>query len=209
MKFFETLEASIRRLENRTIPADRQELLKPLGQYLYERYVSDRLPRLNFICTHNSRRSQLAQTWAYTAAQWYGLEVESYSGGVEETAFNQNAIKALQTNGFIVHINNDTSPNPTCFIKLNQSLKPLVTFSKLFDHENNPKSDFVAVMTCSEADENCPFIPGAVLRLPLRYDDPKVFDNTPQQDTQYLERSEQIGAELLWVFRDVKDKLDR
>jgi arsenate reductase len=49
-------------------------------------------------------------------------------------------------------------------------------FSKKYDDEFNPKSEFAAIMTCSQADGGCPFIAGAEKRIPITYEDP--FDNT-------------------------------
>jgi len=61
-------------------------------------------------------------------------------------------------------------------------------------------------MTCSDADENCPFIPGAELRLPLTYDDPKAADDTPQEAARYDERLRQIGRELFFALSLLKIK---
>jgi protein-tyrosine phosphatase/arsenate reductase len=55
-------------------------------------------------------------------------------------------------------------------------------------------------MTCSDAEENCPFIPGVDLRIGTTYDDPKAFDGTQLQDEKYQERSSQIALECLYVF---------
>ena len=71
---------------------------------------------------------------------------------------------------------------------------------KLYDDPSSPKNGFAAVITCSHADENCPFIPGAEARIALNYEDPKAFDGTDKQDQMYLERSRQIGREMLWAF---------
>ena len=58
-------------------------------------------------------------------------------------------------------------------------------------------------MTCSQANANCPFIPGAEKRIPITYEDPKEFDNTPQQIKKYQERSNQIATEMLYVFSQI------
>ena len=55
-------------------------------------------------------------------------------------------------------------------------------------------------MTCNNADINCPFIPNATERISIKYEDPKVADGTPQQLQKYIERSEQIAREMLYVF---------
>jgi arsenate reductase len=58
-------------------------------------------------------------------------------------------------------------------------------------------------MTCTHADENCPFIPGAT-RISLPYEDPKAFDGTPEEEAIYAERCRQIARELLFAFSQVK-----
>jgi len=92
---------------------------------------------------------------------------------------------------------------PVYAIKYAENEHPIIGFSKTFDAAFNPKSEFAAVMTCSHADANCPFIPGAEKRIPVKYDDPKAFDNTSQQAEKYKERSSQIAAEMFYVFSKV------
>ena len=76
-------------------------------------------------------------------------------------------------------------------------------FSKLYDDASNPDADFAAVMTCSEADKNCPYIPGAESRIQLLYDDPKEFDGTAEETEKYDERASQIAAELFYFFAQI------
>ena len=76
-------------------------------------------------------------------------------------------------------------------------------FSKTYDDPVNPKSDFVAIMTCSQADEACPLLHGAALRVLIRYDDPKVSDGTPEETAVYDARCKQIGSEMLYLFSRV------
>ncbi len=44
------------------------------------------------------------------------------------------------------------------------------------------------------------FIAGAEKRIPITFEDPKAFDNTPQQAEKYEERSLQIATEMFYVF---------
>lgn len=154
--------------------------------------------KLNFICTHNSRRSHLAQVWAATAVAYFGLtDLTTFSGGTEATALNPRAVAALEGTGF--QILRPSGDNPLYEVSYGADSKPMICFSKKHDHPINPKSDFVAVMTCSDADENCPFIAGASLRFPLTYLDPKEADDTPEEATRYAERSQQIGREMCYL----------
>lgn len=181
------------------IPAERKVLLDEMVEYIQEKITSGKEIRLNFICTHNSRRSQFSQIWAQTAAAYYGIEANCYSGGVEVTAFNPRAVAALQRDGFKVV--KKEGENPVYFVFYSEDEQPIVAFSKLYDDAINAPKEFAAVMTCDHADENCPFIPGAERRFPLRFEDPKIFDDSPQEELMYTERSNQIGAELMYLFK--------
>ncbi|SEJ21392.1 hypothetical protein SAMN04488018_1172 [Myroides marinus] len=59
-------------------------------------------------------------------------------------------------------------------------------------------------MTCSQADEGCPYIAGANLRLPIMYEDPKISDGTEEQMKVYRDRSLEIGAEMFYVMSQIK-----
>jgi protein-tyrosine phosphatase/arsenate reductase len=75
----------------------------------------------------------------------------------------------------------------------------------VYDDQSNPTSNFAAIMTCGDAEENCPFIPGVELRIGTTYNDPKEFDGTSLQEEKYTERSLQIGLETLFVFSQIKN----
>lgn len=202
MNVFDSLENTIERLRNNAIPEERKKVLEPLIAYVQKKVSANEEVSLNFICTHNSRRSQLAQIWAATASHYFNLKINSCSGGTETTAFHINAINALRDAGFEITMGEKINPN--CFVKFNELDKPIVAYSKLYDAESSPCDDFAAVMTCSDAEKNCPFIPGAAQQISLLYEDPKAFDGTPDEEKAYRERSDQIGAELLYVFSRIK-----
>ena len=185
----------------------RKHLLEKLANHIIENQLENKNSNLVYICTHNSRRSHFGQIWAAAASSYYNINnINAYSGGTEATAFNKNAINALKRLGFIINsLNQDL--NTTYEVLFNDKEDAIRCFSKLFNDKNNPEKDFVAIMTCSDAEENCPFIPGAKMRIGTTYDDPKSFDNTPLQDSKYDERCRQIALETLYVFFKVKEKL--
>jgi arsenate reductase len=76
----------------------------------------------------------------------------------------------------------------------------MTCFSKPYDNDPNPKSAFGAVMVCTDADEACPFVPGAEFRLAVPFVDPKVSDNTPEEAATYDERCAQIAREMLYAM---------
>ena len=183
------------------IPLSRKLLLTEITDYIKSKIDNNQEINLNFICTHNSRRSQLSQVWAKVASVYYGIEINSYSGGVEVTAFNERAIDSLVRSGFSVLFEN--SINPKYEISYAENENSIIAFSKLFDDDFNKADYFAAIMTCSDADENCPYIPKAEKRIPLRYDDPKSYDDTPIESEKYDERSLQIASEIFYVFSQI------
>lgn len=182
-----------------TIPSDRKVILSQLATYIQQQKTAQLPIQLNYICTHNSRRSHLGQIWAAVAANHYSISnVHTFSGGTESTSLNANIINALISTGFEVKIG-DESSNPKVHIHFSQD-HFVTCFSKVFDHEVNPKTGFAAIMTCSDAEQNCPFIPGVDIRIATTYNDPKAFDGTPQEAEKYMERSNQIALETLYAF---------
>jgi arsenate reductase (thioredoxin) len=163
---------------------------------------------LVFVCTHNSRRSHMAQLLSLAAARRRGLsEVRTFSGGTEATAFNPRAIAALKRVGFEITpaaaAINDATKNPHQTVRFSASADPVDTFSKRYGDPPNPTSGFIVVMTCSQADQACPMVDGAIARIAVPYDDPKVADDTPEETDRYDERVAQIGRDLTWVFAEV------
>lgn len=180
------------------IPFTRREKLDDLGQKL----VAANCRQLNFICTHNSRRSHLAQVWAAALAEYFGIaELRTFSGGTEATAFNHRAVAALERVGF--RVDRSSGTNPHYAVKYSPDVESLVCFSKKYDHPVNPSGDFAAIMVCSDAEKNCPFIPEASLRFSLTYRDPKEADDGPEESDRYDERTRQIGHELCYLIEKI------
>jgi len=201
-----TLQSKIDQLikEFDQIPAQRKETLRELTHYIQGKINAGQTVYLNFICTHNSRRSHLSQLWAQAASHYYGIKnVLCFSGGTEATAFNPRAVKAMQDAGFFIKVTKD-GDNPVYEVRFANDAPPVVAFSKKYDDPFNYNKDFAAIMTCSHADENCPLVLGASGRIALTYDDPKEFDGTPQEAAKYAERVDQIGREIFYAFSQVK-----
>lgn len=185
------------------ITPERQAILKQLTNFIQARQAAQLPVYLNFICTHNSRRSHLAQLWAQAAAHYFNVpQVTCFSGGTEATAFNPRAVKAMQDAGFTITRIKE-GENPVYEVRFAEGVAPVLSFSKKYDDPFNHQQDFAAVMTCSHADENCPIVIGASARIALTYDDPKNFDGTSLEEAKYEERVQEIGRELLFTFSQV------
>lgn len=200
---FQEIDNLIKHLKPETILDERKAILHELIEFIQEKVSNNQEIRIHFICTHNSRRSHLSQVWAQTLAYYFSItNVFCYSGGTESTALFKMVAETLQNSGFKIQMLSEGN-NPIYSIKYSENEHPIIGFSKKLDADFNPKSKFVAIMTCSQADADCPFIAGAEKRIPINYEDPKAFDNTPQQVEKYNERSLQIATELFYVFSKI------
>jgi protein-tyrosine-phosphatase len=182
------------------VPEDRKSQLENIATFVQDRLKARQVARLTFICTHNSRRSQMSQIWAQTAAAYYGItSVAAFSGGTEATAFNPRSVGALERAGFVIERTSDKD-NPVYLIRFNDNAPAIEAFSKIFNQKPNPTEDFCAVMTCSQADKDCPVVLGALRRVSIPYEDPKAFDGTGGEAAMYDERCRQISREMLYLF---------
>ncbi len=185
------------------INEERKATLQPLIDFIQHKIKSKEPININFICTHNSRRSHLSQIWAQVAAAHFQIpNVYCYSGGTEETTLFPKVAETLTNQGFSIFKIADTQ-NPVYAIKYSDNTLPVIGFSKKYDSPFNPISAFAAVMTCSQADGGCPFIAGAEKRIPITFEDPKISDNTAEQSKVYAERSLQIATEMFYVFSQI------
>ncbi|MTI88825.1 MAG: protein-tyrosine-phosphatase [Balneolaceae bacterium] len=180
----------------------RKLILSETADYIRSKTEDAGTARLIFICTHNSRRSHFAALWAAVAAHYFKVEgIETFSGGTEVTAFNKRAAAALERAGF--KIRHPERENPVYQISFSEHLPPIPCYSKIFDNPQNPSQDFAAIMTCSDADESCPRVPGADYRAIISYHDPKKSDGTELETQTYDERCRQIAAEMFYMIEQV------
>ena len=201
---FENLSKTIQSIAEISVSEERKVVLKPLADYIQSKVNANEEIRLNFICTHNSRRSHLSQIWAQTMAFHFGIKnVFCYSGGTEATALFPKVAETLVNQGFQIE-KVSQEHNPVYAIKFDANQHPIIGFSKTYFDDFNPKSNFAAIMTCSNADEGCPMVFGAEARFPIKYDDPKAFDGTDVMNEKYTERSLQIASEMYFVFSQIK-----
>lgn len=187
------------------IPAERKTRLQEIAAFVRAE-KGDSL-QLLFVCTHNSRRSQLSQAWAAVGAAWYGVGgVTVQSAGIEQTAFNERAVAALLRAGFILQKKPRPQHQGGLLYGLVYGAAGEVVpemYSKTIAQATEGSGRFLAIMVCSDADEKCPVVPGAAGRFSLPYMDPKESDGTPQETTTYDERCAQIAREELYLFSQV------
>jgi arsenate reductase len=200
----ENLSKTIESIAEISVSDERKELLNPLVEFIQNKVNANEEIRLNFICTHNSRRSHLSQIWAQTMAFQFGIKnVICFSGGTEATAMFPKVGETLTNQGFQIQ-KLSQEQNPVYAVKFDENQHPIICFSKAYFDDFNPKSHFGAIMTCNNADEGCPMVFGAEARFPIKYDDPKAFDGTELMNEKYSERSLQIASEMYYVFSQLK-----
>ena len=194
----------IAQLSTERISEERKIILQPLIEFISSKISKNEEVRLNFICTHNSRRSHLSQIWAQTMAYYYQIEnVFCYSGGTEATAMFPKVAETLANQGFEILKLSETE-NPVYAVKFAENEHAVICFSKKYNYDFNPKSAFAAILTCDSADENCPIVYGAEARIPIKYEDPKKSDGTPEMNETYFNRSLEIATEMKFVFENLR-----
>jgi arsenate reductase len=123
--------------------------------------------RVLFLCTHNSARSQMAEgLLRHLAADRF----EAMSAGTQATRVRPLAVRAMEEIG--VDISGQESKTLDRFL------------SEPFDY---------VITVCDDANEACPFFPGAKSRLHWSFEDPS--------------RAEGPEEERLAVFRMVRDRI--
>ncbi len=200
----ENLSKTIESIAEISVSDERKEVLNPLVEFIQNKVNANEEIRLNFICTHNSRRSHLSQIWAQTMAFQFEIKnIFCFSGGTEATAMFPKVGETLTNQGFQIQ-KLSQEQNPVYAVKFDENQNPIICFSKAYFDDFNPKSHFGAIMTCTNADEGCPMVFGAEARFPIKYDDPKAFDGTELMDEKYSERSLKIASEMYYVFSQIK-----
>ncbi|MDW7695151.1 protein-tyrosine-phosphatase [Flammeovirgaceae bacterium SG7u.111] len=202
-----SLNTYINDLEKTTveISKERKEVLNNISETIISKLDQTSSSSLLFVCTQNSRRSQLAQIWLQTAFYYYGIKnVKTFSGGIDPTKFHDNALAALERAGFSISKDNK-STNP--IYSISNGIETFVCFSKKYSDNQNPHSDFIAVMVCSDADKSCPIIEKSSERYSLPYDDPRYYDNTPSAMVKYDITARTIALEMFYLASITKEKI--
>jgi len=196
VRYIESIESEFDK-----IPGKRILILNQISDFIDKRLKSSGEAELLFICTHNSRRSQFGQIWAAVAAEFYSIQgIKSFSGGTEATSFNPGAVVAVERTGLRLTKSSQNPDNPEYKLQTAEGAPEMILFSKRYDDTANPNGDFCAIMVCSDADSACPYIPGALERISLPYEDPKEFDGTSQEKLKYDETCREISREIHYVL---------
>ncbi|WP_210420327.1 low molecular weight phosphatase family protein [Aquisphaera giovannonii] len=185
-----------------------------LARWLASSYEPGKPLHVVVVCTGNSRRSILGSSMGNLAAAYCGMpEIRFHSGGTAPTAFNARTASALRAIGFAVEPTGAEAPrggpetaNPIYRVSWGEGLEA-TEFSKHYSDRANPQGGFAALMVCGEADDGCPFVKGATLRLSMPYLDPKIYDDGAYEAAKYAERRDDIGRLMLWAVVQARGEL--
>lgn len=131
-----------------------------------------RKPNILVLCTGNSCRSQMAHGYL---DHFLKGQANVYSAGIETHGLNQKAVAILQEDGI------DISHNS----------------SNLLSEYDNIAFDYI-ITVCDHAAENCPYIPGEVIRLHHNFSDPGKVSGTPEViEKAFLHTREAIKVYVL------------
>ncbi len=193
-------------VEENLISLERKKELHDLAALILDNKLDSSCIGIVFVCTHNSRRSQLAQLWMRMACLHYGIDwIKSYSGGTEATAFNHRMVKAVKDFGFSLQTMSE-GQNPKFYFPVTEEVDDQdIYFSKKYDDPFNPQENIIAVMVCAQADEACPFVPGAAGRFSLTFLDPKAYDDTKNEEKAYADKVIEIGREIIYLVKHLKN----
>lgn len=191
-----------------------REAGEKLARWIAANYQPGKPLHVTVVCTGNSRRSILGSSMGNLAAAYSGMpEIRFHSGGTAPTAFNPRTAAALKAIGFEVEPTGreaqrgePKTANPVSRIAWGEGFEAL-EFSKHYGDVSNPQEGFAALMVCSEADEGCPFVKGASLRLSMPYLDPKIYDDGAYESVKYAERRDDIGRLMLAVMTQARSEL--
>lgn len=127
-------------------------------------------PRILFLCTGNSCRSQMAEGWT---RQLKGDRIEAYSAGVEKHGLNPLAVTVMAEAGV------DMSGH----------------VSKTVDELPVAEFDYVITL-CGHAHESCPFFPAKTKILHMGFDDPPRLAKEAKTEEEALEHYRRVRDEI-------------
>ena len=188
-------------LDLEEIPSERKGLLDPILTHIQEKVKNHLDINLLFICAHNARRSQIAQAWSVIAADYFGLQINSYSGGVEVTEVSPHIIQEFENMGCSVLKGKKFNPKYALYYSFNKN--PITLFSKHYD-DRGSIHEFSTIYVCSEEEDNCPQVLGSEAQFQLPYEDPSEYDQAENPEELYEDIMKQIALEMGYIFSHVQ-----
>jgi arsenate reductase len=127
-------------------------------------------PRILFLCTGNSCRSQMAEGWT---RHLHGAWTEVYSAGTDPHSLDPRAVKVMAEVGI------DISRQR----------------AKHVDELRGIEFDWV-ITVCDRARESCPVLPGAARLVHAGFDDPPLLARDARTEEEALEHYRRVRDEI-------------
>ena len=143
--------------------------------------MEERIPRVMFLCTGNSCRSQMAEGW--TRALHAG-RIDACSAGVDPHGLNRLAVAAMAEVG--VDISNHTSDTVDAC---------------------QPETLDLVVTVCDHAHESCPIFPGDTQVIHRGFDDPPRLAADARDDDEALPHYRRVRDEIRKFIQQLPDEL--
>lgn len=144
-----------------------------------------------FLCTHNSRRSQYCEIWAKYFSSVYKNKIKFLSAGAVKTKVHKQIYKSFERVGVKVDENSS----------INIETMTISPFSKTLTEVK--EKEFMSIMTCAESEKSCPVDARSLINLKLFYDDPKRYDNTPEEAEEYDKTSFMIASQINYILKNI------
>ena len=144
-----------------------------------------------FLCTHNSRRSQICEVWGKVFAEIYRKKININSAGAFKTVVHSQVYESIVKCGLVVDNKKEIFFDKKKF-KLNSKTIDSLTMK-----------NFIAVMTCSNAEKSCPNDPRSIRNIKMFFNDPRIYDETDKMSREYLNTTIYIAEELNYIFKNI------
>jgi arsenate reductase (thioredoxin) len=139
------------------------------------------IPRILFLCTGNSCRSQMAEAWTRLLK---GDMLEPYSAGVETRGVDPRAIKVMAEVG--IDISGQQSKHVDTLLGLE------------FDY---------VVTVCDHAREACPYFPAKTRMLHWGFPDPPALAEYAENEEEALQHYRRVRDEIRAVVKKMPELL--
>jgi len=127
-------------------------------------------PKILFLCTGNSCRSQMAEAWTQVLK---GDQLEAYSAGTQPKGVDPRAVKAMAEVGIDIS---------------NQKSKDIGSLG-------NQEFEYVVTL-CDNARESCPFFPARTKRIHKGFDDPPILAATAKTEEEAMAPYRRVRDEI-------------
>lgn len=143
--------------------------------------ATPRRPRILFLCTGNSCRSQMAEGWARHLHP--GL-IEAHSAGTDPHGMNPLAIRAMREAGVDITTQHSKHVNELTGLPID-----------------------LVITVCASAHETCPVFPGATRTVHVGFDDPPRLARAAPTDEEAMPHYRRVRDEIRRFIETLPDAL--